>query len=86
MTRATQPADDLVDVLQSTPHSVSLRARSIIGPTVAANSHDLTDVAAAQEATANWLAAMTLDSRSIRGADLFARARARILRMPFVTC
>lgn len=85
MTRVAEPADDLVDVLQTTPHSVSLRARTIIGPVMVANSRDLTGAAAAQEATTNWLAAIALDNRRIRGADLVARARTHILRMPFVT-
>ena len=85
LTRGLEPAEDLLDVLESTPHSVSLRARSVIGPEVMANVDAMTKVAASQEALANVLAKMVLDGQRVRGADMIVRNDPRRLGLPFVT-
>ncbi|MGH1488513.1 MAG: hypothetical protein ACRBK7_03830 [Acidimicrobiales bacterium] len=85
LTRGQRPSDDLLDVLESTPHSVNLRARSIVGPGLAANSRDLTRFAAHQEAMGNWISEMVFKGQRVRGAAFTARAESRRLRMPFVT-
>jgi hypothetical protein len=78
------PAADLLDLLESTPHSVSVRVRNAFGPLTVANSTGLSPLARAQEAMGRWVASLASAEATPHAARIVTRPQHYVLELPFV--
>lgn len=78
-------APDLLDVLESTPYSVSMRIRNVFGPLMTANAQGFEGLSAAQEAMGRMVAAMAAPGTDLPYvARVTQRPRHRVVDIPFV--